>query len=213
MIPDALLQLGPAALAALVLALVTPALIRIDLAEHRLPNRLVGVAAAGLVPALAWRWLLDGSAPIAPLLFGVAAGFAYLLLAIGGGMGMGDAKLAAVLGGGAALASPLAAIAGIMLAFLLGGCAAAVVLVRRAIRRRGRLAPAPAAVAELVPALAPTPAATPAPAPVIGSTAEAEAEAAAAGTHPARIAFGPWMLLGHWTALVLWLASELGALA
>lgn len=184
---DELLRAGPALFAAAGLAAVTPALVRVDLAEHRLPNRLVGFAAAALAPALAWRWLLEGAFPSGPLLAGAVAGLAYLVLAIGGGMGMGDVKLAAVLGCGAALASPVAAVAGLMLAFLLGGLAAAAVLARRGL---GRLRSAPA----------------------IDGEAAASAPSGGAGldaAEAARIAFGPWMLLGHWLALALALAASL----
>jgi leader peptidase (prepilin peptidase)/N-methyltransferase len=111
------------AIPAVALAAVTPELVRVDLREHRLPNRMVvpGIV-AGLVAAVAgWSAL--------PVLAGVAfAGFLWLL-GLRGGVGMGDVKLAALLG----LASPTlaVAVAAPLVAFLLGGVAASTVLLRR----------------------------------------------------------------------------------
>ena len=127
---------APALLPALAIAAVAPPLVRTDVAEHRLPNHLVipallaGVAGAGV------SWLAVGSPPIVALLSGTAYGGGLLLLALFGGVGMGDVKLAAALG----LASPTAAVAVLspLLTFLFGGVAAVVVLIRRG--RRARLA-------------------------------------------------------------------------
>ena len=130
--------LGPtvAAVPALYIAAVAPELARIDLAEHRLPNRLVvpGLV-VGLVAATG-SWAATGAPPVIPLVAGLAYGGALLLFALAGGMGMGDVKLAAVLG----LASPTAAvaIASPVLAFLSGGVAALVVLI---VRGRGARIP------------------------------------------------------------------------
>lgn len=124
------LALGPssALVPALALAAAAPPLARIDLAEHRLPNRLVVPAMAAGVVGAALDWLVAGP-PVVPL--AAAAAYAGLLfvLALFGGIGMGDVKLAVALG----LASPTLTIALVspLLAFLLGGVAAVVVLVRR----------------------------------------------------------------------------------
>jgi len=130
------LALGPAvaAIPALYVAATAPELSRIDLTEHRLPNRLV-VPGLGLgVLAAAGSWVTTGVPPLVPLL--AALGYAGLLFlfALGGGMGMGDVKLAAVLG----LAAPTAtvAIASPVIAFLTGGVAAAVVMVVRGRKAR-----------------------------------------------------------------------------
>ncbi|CAG7845070.1 hypothetical protein USB125703_01327 [Pseudoclavibacter triregionum] len=177
--PDELLRLAPAAVAALGLAAVTPGLVATDLREHRLPNRLVGMAALALVPALGLAWAVAGAGAVSgALLAGAVAGLAYFVLAVAGGMGMGDVKLAAVLACGGALAAPVVAIGGALAAFLLGGTAAAVALSRRALARG------------------------------------AAARSAASGTGergegPARIAFGPWMLAGHWLALACWAGMQL----
>jgi leader peptidase (prepilin peptidase) / N-methyltransferase len=132
----AALGLTPAAVAALYLAAVTPELVRIDLREHRLPNRIVlpGIA-MGLVAA-ALSWAVNGVAPVIPLVAAVASSGLLFLLSLGGGIGMGDVKLAAVIGLGSpaiaiALTAPLAA-------FLLGGVAASIVLVRGVLASRGR---------------------------------------------------------------------------
>lgn len=127
---------SPALLAAFAIAAVTPPLFRTDVAEHRLPNRLVVPALLAGVAGLGVGWLATGSPPQLPLL--AAAGYAGLLfpLAWFGGMGMGDVKLAAALG----LAAPIPTVAVLspVLAFLLGGVAAAIQLIRRG--RGGRIA-------------------------------------------------------------------------
>jgi leader peptidase (prepilin peptidase) / N-methyltransferase len=132
------LAVGPvvAAVPALYVAAVAPELTRIDLAEHRLPSRLVvpgllvGIVAAG------GSWAATGEFPVVPLVAGAAYGGLLFLLALTGGMGMGDVKLAAVLG----LASPTVtvAVASPLLAFLVGGVVALVVLV---VRGRGARIP------------------------------------------------------------------------
>lgn len=139
------LGLTPASIPAVYLAAVTPELVRVDLAEHRLPNRMVvpGLV-VGVVAALV------GWSP-APAVAGLALGGFLWLLGLGGGVGMGDVKLGALIG----LASPTlaVAVAAPLLAFVAGGVAAAAVLARD-----GR-----------------------------GS----------------RVAFGPFLLLGYWVAVVL----------
>ena len=134
----AVLVLGPAPalVAPLALAAAAPPLVRIDLAEHRLPNGLVvPVLLAGVV-GLALSWLVSGAPPLIPLLAGAIYAGVLLVLAHFGGMGMGDVKLAAGLG----LASPTLAIAlgSPLLAFLFGGVAAVIVLIRRG--RRAHIA-------------------------------------------------------------------------
>jgi leader peptidase (prepilin peptidase)/N-methyltransferase len=134
----AVLAIGPhpALVPALTLAAVAPPLVRIDLAEHRLPNRLVVSALLADVAGLGLSWLVSGSPPVIPMLAGVGYGGALFVLALFGGMGMGDVKLAAALG----LASPTPAIAALspLLAFLFGGLVAVIVLIRRG--RRAQIA-------------------------------------------------------------------------
>ena len=131
----AALGLTPAAVPAVYLAAVTPELVRIDLREHRLPNRIVlpgvavGLASAGL------SWAVTSVAPLVPLVAALATAGLFALLALGGGVGMGDVKLAAVIG----LASPTVVIAltAPLAAFLLGGVAASIVLLRGLVAGRG----------------------------------------------------------------------------
>ena len=130
--------IGPqvAAIPALYVAAVAPELTRIDFAEHRLPNRLVVPGLVVGLVAAAGSWATAGIPPLVPLVAAVAYAGLLFLFALAGGMGMGDVKLAAVLG----LASPTVtvAIASPMLAFLLGGVVAVIVLIVRG--RGGRLA-------------------------------------------------------------------------
>ena len=125
------LAIGPhvAAIPALYVAAVAPELTRIDLAEHRLPNRLVVPGLLVGVLAVAGSWATTGVFPLVPLVAGAAYGGTLFLLALTGGMGMGDVKLAAVLG----LAAPTAtvAVASPAIAFLSGGVVSLVVLVLR----------------------------------------------------------------------------------
>ncbi|MCU1472583.1 prepilin peptidase [Amnibacterium sp.] len=151
----ALVAVGPrpAMLGLLLLAAITPRLTAIDIAEHRLPDRLV-LPALPVALAAALAGSVAGGTPI---LVAVSAGSAYaallMVLHLVGGMGLGDVKLAPVLGLTAAAVSPAAAVAAPLLAFLAGGGVAVVTLVR-----------------------------------------------SGPGT---RIPFGPAMLLGAWTAVLL----------
>ncbi|WP_213813771.1 A24 family peptidase [Glaciihabitans sp. dw_435] len=126
----------PAVLALLYLAAITPALVRTDLREHRLPNRLVvpGIAIGALT--IAATWVDSGSPPLVPLV--AAACYSGFLLALSwrGGMGAGDVKLAAALG----LASwtPTVAVLSPVIAFLAGGIVSGILLARGA--RNSRIA-------------------------------------------------------------------------
>ena len=119
----------PAMVPALAVAAVAPALGRVDLAEHRLPNRMVVPAIAAGAVGSALSWAVFGELRLVPLLAALIYGGVLFVLALVGGMGMGDVKLAAALG----LASPTVAIAlaSPVIAFLLGGIVAVVVLIRR----------------------------------------------------------------------------------
>jgi leader peptidase (prepilin peptidase)/N-methyltransferase len=147
----AMLGLHASTMPAVYLAAVTPELARVDLHEHRLPNRMV-------TPGLALGVIACGLqlSPVPPL---AALAFGGLLLVAGlaGGVGMGDVKLAALIG----LASPTlaVAVAAPLAAFLIGGVAALVVLLRRGPRARLAFGPALLAgywVAVLVAGLVPT---------------------------------------------------------
>jgi leader peptidase (prepilin peptidase) / N-methyltransferase len=133
-----LLAIGfrPELVAVVYLAAVTPWLAWFDVTAHRLPNRLV-VPGIGIgLLGCAGEWLASGRIPVVPLVAGVAyAGF-LLVLNLVGGMGMGDVKLAAVLG----LASWNLSIAALspVVAFLVGGLVSLALLV--AGRRGQRIA-------------------------------------------------------------------------
>lgn len=107
----------------LFLAAVTPQLAAIDVREQRLPNRLVLPGYPVAACALAGEWLRSGTLPAGPLIAGAAA-FALLLVpAVFGGMGMGDVKLAGVLGLAAGSLGLGAAVGWLPIALLLGGVA------------------------------------------------------------------------------------------
>ncbi|CAN5119692.1 hypothetical protein BH09ACT5_BH09ACT5_23500 [soil metagenome] len=115
------------------LVVVGAVLARTDLTQRRLPNRIVLPAIAASVPLLLGAAVLDGESGRWPtaLAGGAALFLLYLVLALVSprGMGMGDVKLAALVGlyagylGWAALLT--AAVAG----FLAGGLAALAVIV------------------------------------------------------------------------------------
>jgi leader peptidase (prepilin peptidase)/N-methyltransferase len=87
-----------------VLVLVAAALV--DAVEHRLPNGLVGAAAAPVVGALAVAWVTGATDAVVGAAVGVALVGGPLLvthLASPTGMGFGDVKAGAVLGAALAL--------------------------------------------------------------------------------------------------------------
>lgn len=128
----------PALAGLLWLAWATPRLTAIDIAEHRLPDRLV-LPGYPVLLAVVLTEAATGAAAV-PATLALAAGYGLLLLLLhgAGGMGLGDVKLAPVLGLAAGAVSPAAAVAAPLLAFLVGGVVALVALVRF-----GRGAPIP----------------------------------------------------------------------
>ncbi|MEN9751738.1 MAG: hypothetical protein RLZZ600_785 [Actinomycetota bacterium] len=118
------------------IALVTAPLTVIDVRVHRLPNRLVvpGLALAALCGA--WEWGSSGWTNPRPLLCG-ALYFAFMLvLGLLGGLGMGDVKLAGVLGVASGFLGWQSAVASLMLAFIFGGLVALGLWIAK---RRGRI--------------------------------------------------------------------------
>lgn len=128
----------PAVLPLLYIAAITPALCASDLLRHRLPNRLVLPAFAVLLVAMLIESLRTMVVPVPAMVAGLAYFGLMLALSVAGGMGMGDVKLAGVLGLSAGMIGVEAALASPLLAFLAGGVAAAIVLIaargRRGIR-------------------------------------------------------------------------------
>jgi leader peptidase (prepilin peptidase)/N-methyltransferase len=116
------------------LGVVSPMLIRTDLREHRLPNRIVlpGIA-VGLV-VCAGEWITSGHPPVVSMIAALVYPGFLLALSLMGGMGMGDVKLAVVLG----LASQNVTVAVLspVIAFLAGGLTSMVLLL---MGRRGRI--------------------------------------------------------------------------
>lgn len=113
------------------LAAVTPRLVAVDLAEHRLPDAIVLPGYPAVLAAVLLDSWSRGVAPAGPVLAGLACGLVFLLLHAAGGMGLGDVKLAPLLGALAAAALPGGALVWLFLAFLLGGIGATIVLIRR----------------------------------------------------------------------------------
>jgi len=126
---------SPGTVAASALAVVTGALVRVDIAERRLPNVLVLVVlvgtAAGVVVAVACG---DGVPAAWACLLGLVVLVACVPLVHGGGLGAGDAKLASVGVVAAALASPSAPLTWLVAVALLGGVHGLAAVV---VRRRG----------------------------------------------------------------------------
>jgi len=126
---------SPAMVAASALAVVSGALVRVDIAERRLPNVLVLVVlvgtAAGVVVAVACG---DGVPAAWACLLGLVVLVACVPLVHGGGLGAGDAKLASVGVVAAALAAPSAPLTWLVAVALLGGVHGLTAVV---VRRRG----------------------------------------------------------------------------
>ena len=111
--------------AALVLAVLGVPLAAEDLAHHRLPNRLLAATGIGLVTLLALAAVLegDGTSFARALFGGWVLGAAFLVLALlrPTGLGMGDVKLAAVLGLWLGWLSWPSVLLGVLAAFVGGG--------------------------------------------------------------------------------------------
>nr|WP_230416923.1 A24 family peptidase [Micromonospora tarapacensis] len=121
------------------MALVGIILAVVDLAVHRLPDRLTALLAAGSLAALGAQSLITGEAHrlVEALAAGAGAAFFYLLMSLltRGGIGLGDAKLAFGLGITVGWAGWPAVAVATFLGLVLTGLAAVVLLV---LRRAGR---------------------------------------------------------------------------
>jgi leader peptidase (prepilin peptidase)/N-methyltransferase len=113
------------------LAVVTPRLVALDLAEHRLPDAVVLPGYPVVLAAVLLQAMVQRVAPAPAVLAGLGCGLVLLLLHLAGGMGFGDVKLAPLLGAPASAAIPGSGVLWLVAAFLLGGVGAAVALVRR----------------------------------------------------------------------------------
>ncbi|SJM66625.1 prepilin peptidase [Gulosibacter sp. 10] len=133
------MEITAACLVACWVALVTPPLVRHDLAEHRLPNALVMPGWAVAATCIGLAWLSSSAFPLGALLAGAGAFLLALLAALGGGLGMGDAKLLLPLAAGLGLLGAEALLVAGLVAALSGGAAALALL----LRGRGRGAKLP----------------------------------------------------------------------
>jgi leader peptidase (prepilin peptidase)/N-methyltransferase len=126
------------ALLQLVFAAYFAAIVAIDLEHRRVLNRMT---AAGLLAAFAIAAV--GLGPSLPeAIAGAVIGFLFLWIPslLLPGMGMGDVKLAAVIG---AMVGSSHVLTALTLGVIAGGVAAAVLLVSRRVGRRGSMAYAP----------------------------------------------------------------------
>jgi leader peptidase (prepilin peptidase)/N-methyltransferase len=115
----------------------------VDLREKRIPNRMLLVAGPAVAVLLAAGLLVDGApAKLLAVLAGAAAMFAlYFLLALvaPAAMGMGDVKLAALLGGALGAVGLTGWLVGLLAAFLVGGLVAIVALFAGRVGWRGSI--------------------------------------------------------------------------
>lgn len=116
--------LQPDVLPALYLAVVTPTLCATDVRDRRLPNAVVLPGYLAAAAGMLGTWATTGAPPVLAAATGASYFVLLYVLAIAGGMGMGDVKLAGVLGIAAGLLGPTAALVAPAAAFLLGGVAA-----------------------------------------------------------------------------------------
>lgn len=131
----------PATLAIAWAALIGIILGFVDLAVHRLPDRLVGVGLVGTIGLLAVATVDDGSPRrlLAALVCGAAIGAGYgLLVAFSprGSIGAGDAKVSVLTGVATGWFGVPTAVYGVLLGVLLAGASAIVLLVSRRANRR-----------------------------------------------------------------------------
>ena len=123
--------LRPALLGFVWLAVVTPRLVAVDLAEHRLPDAVVLPGYPIVLTAVLLDASASGGSVLAAVVAALACGLVFLVLHTIGGMGFGDVKLAPLLGALTAAAAPGGALIWLVLAFLIGGAGAVTVLIRR----------------------------------------------------------------------------------
>jgi leader peptidase (prepilin peptidase)/N-methyltransferase len=134
------ISVAPGLITGLWVALVTRQLVVIDIRLQRLPNVLVVPGLLAVIVDVGWSVIVLTAFPSAPLLTALLVAAVMLALNLVGGLGMGDVKLSVVIAGCLSLVSPILAIAGLMLAFFLGGAYSAVLLLRHRGQRGSRIA-------------------------------------------------------------------------
>ncbi|WP_331773258.1 A24 family peptidase (plasmid) [Embleya sp. NBC_00888] len=132
------------------------ALALVDAAVHRLPDRLVLVAGVGLVVVLAGVAAAQArpGAFVRAVVAGLVLGAFHLVPALVGGMGMGDVKLALVVGAALGWVGWSCVLVGACAAFVVSGVYAGVMLVVRRGGRGGRVPFGPFMIAGACVALA-----------------------------------------------------------
>lgn len=129
--------------AVLAFAAAATVLAIVDLVELRLPNRVVGAAFLAVVALLAVASALlgDGSALLGSALGGVAmfGGFLLVALVSPAAMGMGDVKLAGLIGTLLGWFGLDAWLIGLVAGFVIGGLVAVAALALRRVSLRGSI--------------------------------------------------------------------------
>lgn len=139
--PVAAASAALALVAFLYLAAISVALVAIDLDVMRLPNAIVLPAYGVGVVLLGAASLLtaQGDAALRALIGALALGIVYLVLALAGGMGFGDVKLAGALGLFMGWLGWEQLIVGWLAGFILGGLFGVALLLARRARRGTRV--------------------------------------------------------------------------
>lgn len=141
------LGLHPATFALAWAGIVGVALAFVDVAVHRLPDRLIATALFGTLVGFGLATALG--TPYHRILIamacglGAAAGYFLIVFLSPSGMGLGDAKLALLVGLTAGWFGVGAALYGIFIGFLLAGLTALTLLTLRRVSRRDRIAHGP----------------------------------------------------------------------
>ena len=115
----------------------------VDLAEHRLPNRLVGPLAAATAAWVVGAGIAgdDGGRAVRALAVGLAVAAGFLILAVVSDLGMGDVKLALPIGIVAGWLGLRAGEVTVLVAALTATVAAATLRARQGARARLPLGP------------------------------------------------------------------------
>jgi leader peptidase (prepilin peptidase)/N-methyltransferase len=146
----ALAPTWPEAVAFVVLALGCALLVAVDLAEQRIPDRILGpaypafFAALILAVAVSGEWPRLGRAVAAAVV--LCAGYFLLALASPAGLGLGDVKLSGLLGAFLGWLGWSYVLLGTLAAFAIAGSVAAVLVLARRRSRRSDVAFGPSMV-------------------------------------------------------------------
>jgi leader peptidase (prepilin peptidase)/N-methyltransferase len=120
-------------------AAATGELTRTDLAEHRLPNAITGPGTFFCAASAGAVWAENGSFPAGELAVWADTVMVLALLHVLGGIGMGDVKLGAMLGLALGPFGAQLAVVCLLIAFVAGGAAAAILLTSGRMSAAGRM--------------------------------------------------------------------------